>query len=61
MSTTRDFDSVSQTVKLDWSRLLVFDQVARQGSATSARTLVSDLGKLGAKVGVKAGAKFLRR
>jgi hypothetical protein len=46
------------TVKLDWSRLLCFDQAARDDDS-SATTALNDprLAKLGAKVGQKLGGR----
>lgn len=45
------------TVKLDWSRLLGFDQVAAAADQPEAASRLSDprLAKLGAKIGIKGG------
>ena len=50
-----------QSVKLDWTRLLGFDQVAAEDSALSSAKVGSKSGqktvKLGIKLGVKLGVK----
>jgi hypothetical protein len=44
------------TIKLDWSRLLGFDQAARPGdNGGPARLTDAQLAKLGAKFGSKGG------
>ena len=42
---------MTETIKLDWSRLLGFDQALRNGDKTTR------LGRLGAKFGSKPGRK----
>ncbi len=45
-------------IKLDWSKLLGFDQATRvEGQPDGARLTAPALTKLGAKVGGKVGAK----
>jgi hypothetical protein len=46
-------------VKLDWSRLLGFDQVAAPATATETPRRLSDprLAKIGSKIGVKTGLR----
>jgi len=47
------------TIKLDWSRLLGFDQAGRTGNdASAARLNAPRLAKLGAKVGNKEGIRM---
>jgi hypothetical protein len=46
------------SIKLDWSRLLGFDQAAANGDAVAASRLQDPrLAKLGAKFGSKLGGK----
>ena len=51
-------ETASPTVKLDWSRLLGFDQAVRSGDDVAAKKLNDPrLIKLGAKCGVKPGIR----
>ena len=45
------------TIKLDWSRLLGFDQAVPNGDHGAARLSDPRLAKLGAKIGVKRGIR----
>jgi hypothetical protein len=47
----------SRSVRLDWSRLLGFDQVSRPASGDASRLTDPRLARLGSKIGVKAGVK----
>lgn len=45
-------------IKLDWTKLLGFDQATRvEGEPADARLTAPTLTKLGAKLGAKAGTK----
>jgi len=49
---------MTETIKLDWSRLLGFDQALRNGDKTASGYLNDPrLGRLGAKFGSKPGRK----
>jgi hypothetical protein len=51
-------DKPTSTIKLDWSKLLGFDQATRvEGQSEGARATGPMLAKLGGKVGSKLGNK----
>jgi hypothetical protein len=53
--------ALSLKAKLDWSKLLGFDQATRTEAGTDAARLTDPrLAKLGGKSGVKAGLKLAR-
>lgn len=46
-------DTTKPVIKLDWSRLLGFDQATPQADAHAGRKNARSLARLGAKVGTK--------